>query len=119
MNDYNFHRFSFPPHDKTETWLNKVSDKKGHLWNLIQHITQFNSTPDGQYWNQIHYILCSQRWRSAIQSAKIRLGADCGSDHKLLIAKFRLKLKEVGKTTRPFRYEPKSNPLRLYRGSEK
>ena len=39
----------------------------------------------------------------SIQSAKIRLGADCGSDHELLIAKFRLKLKKVGKTTRPFR----------------
>ena len=36
---------------------------------------------------------------------KIRLGADCGSDHKLLIARFRLKLKKVGKTTRPFRYD--------------
>ena len=41
----------------------------------------------------------------AIQSAKIRLGADCGSDHELLIVKFRLKLKRVGKTTRPFRYD--------------
>ena len=41
----------------------------------------------------------------SIQSAKIRLGADCGSDHELLIAKFRLKLKIVGKTTRPFRYD--------------
>ena len=40
----------------------------------------------------------------AIQSAKTRLGADCGSDHELLIAKFRLKLKKVKKTTRPFRY---------------
>ena len=45
-----------------------------------------------------------ERWRSSIQSAKIRLGADCGSDHDLLIAKFRLKLKKVGKPTRPFRY---------------
>ena len=43
--------------------------------------------------------------RSSIQSAKTRPGADCGSDHELLIAKFRLKLKEVGKTTRPFRYD--------------
>ena len=51
------------------------------------------------------YILCSQRWKSSIQSAKTRLGADCGSDHELLIAKFRLKLKKVGKTTRPFRYD--------------
>ena len=53
----------------------------------------------------IDYILCSQRWRSSTQSAKTRLGVDCGSDHELLIAKFRLKLKEVGKTTRPFRYD--------------
>ena len=40
-----------------------------------------------------------------IQLAKTRWGADCGSDHELLIAKFRLKLKKVGKTTRPFRYD--------------
>ena len=53
----------------------------------------------------IDYILCSQRWRSSIQSTKTRLGADCGSDHELLIAKFRLKLKKVGETTRPFRYD--------------
>ena len=53
--------------------------------------------PDGQYQNQIDYILCSQRWRSSIQSEKTRPGADCGSDHELLIAKFRLKLKKVGK----------------------
>jgi len=61
--------------------------------------------PDGQHWNQTDYILCSQRWRSCIQSAKARPGADCGSDHELLIAKFRLKLKKVGKATRPFRYD--------------
>ena len=47
----------------------------------------------------------SQRWRSSIQSANTRLGVDCGSDHELLIAKFRLKLKKVGKTTRPFRHD--------------
>ena len=62
-------------------------------------------SPDGQHKNQTDYILCSQRWRSSIQSAKIRPGADCGSDHEILIAKFRLKLKKVGKTTRPFRYD--------------
>ena len=62
-------------------------------------------SPDGWHWNQIDYILCSWRWRGSIQSAKTRLGADCGSDHELLIAKFRLKLKKVGKTTRPFRYD--------------
>ena len=57
-----------------------------------------------QCWNQIDYVLCSQRWRSSTQLAKTRLRADCGSDNELLIAKFSLKLKEVGKTTRPFRY---------------
>ena len=60
------------------------------------------TSPDGQHQNQIDYILCSKRWRSSIQSAKTRPGADCGSDHELLIAKFRLKLKKVGKTARPF-----------------
>ena len=63
------------------------------------------TSPDGQHQNQIDYILCSQRWRSSIQSAKAKPGADCGSDHELLIAKFRLKLKKVGKSTRPFRYD--------------
>ena len=65
----------------------------------------FRSSPDGQHRNQIDYILCSQRWRSSIQSAKARPEADCGSDHELLIAKFRPKLKKVGKTTRSFRYD--------------
>ena len=54
------------------------------------------TSPDGQYWNQVDFILCSQRWRSSIRSA------DCGSDNELLIDKFRLKLKKVGKTTSPF-----------------
>ena len=55
--------------------------------------------------NQIDYILCRQRWKSSIQSTQTRLGADCGSDHELLIEKFRLKLKKVRKTTKPFRYD--------------
>ena len=63
------------------------------------------TSPDGQYRNQIDYNLCIQRWRSSIQSEKTRLGADCGSDHELLIAKFRLKLKKGGKATIPFRYD--------------
>ena len=63
------------------------------------------TSPDGQHSNQIDYILCSQRWRSSIQSAKTRPGADSASDHDLLIAKFRLKLKKVGFTTRSFRYD--------------
>ena len=77
------------------------------------------TSPDGQYQNQIDYILCSQRWRSCIQSAKTRLGADCGSDHQVLIAKFRLKLKKVGKTTRPLRCDLNQILYDLYSGSNK
>ena len=62
------------------------------------------TSPDGQHRNQTDYILYSQRWRRSIQSGKTRLGADCGSDHELLITKFKLKWKKIGKTTRPFRY---------------
>ena len=98
------------------------------------------TSPDGQCRNQIDYILCSQRWRSSLQSAKTRLEADYSSDHELLIAKFRLKLKKVGKITTPFssvqfssvaqscptlcnpntiQVWPKLNPLWLYSGSDK
>ena len=63
------------------------------------------ASSDGQHRNQIDYIPCSQKWRHSIQSAKTRPGADCGSDHEILIAKFRFKLKKVGKTTRSFRYD--------------
>ena len=62
------------------------------------------TSPDGQHRNHIDYMLCSQRWRSSIQSTK-QPGADSGSDHELLITKFRLKLKKVGNTARPFRYD--------------
>ena len=55
------------------------------------------TSPDGQHQNQIDYILCSQRWITSIQSAKTRPGVGCGSDHELLIEKFRLKLKKVEK----------------------
>ena len=51
--------------------------------------------------------------RSSIESAKIRPRSDYGSDHELLIAKFRLKLKKVGKTTRPFRYDLKALTLKI------
>ena len=57
------------------------------------------TSPAGQHRNQIDYILCSQRWSSSTQSEKTRPGADWGSDRELLIDKFRLKLKKVGKTT--------------------
>ena len=58
------------------------------------------TSPDGQHRNQTDYSLCSQRRRSSIRSSKIRPVADCGSNHELLTAKFRLKLKTVGKTPR-------------------
>ena len=61
------------------------------------------TSPDGQHRNQIDYILCRQRWRCSIQSVKTRQGAYC---HELLIAKFKLKLKKIGKITRPFEYDP-------------
>ena len=87
----------------------------GHLQNMeygVEFLVLYSrslrlytwTSPDGQQRNHIDYILCSQRQRSSIQSAKTGPGADCGSDHELLIAKFRLKLKKVGKTTRPFRH---------------
>ena len=53
---------------------------------------------------EIRLIIFAAKERSSIQSTKTRPGADCGSDHEL-IAKFRLQLKEVGKTRRPFRYD--------------
>ena len=62
-------------------------------------------SPDGQYQNQTDYVLCSQRWKSSIQSVKIRPGADCGSYHELLIAEFRLELKNIGKATGQLRYD--------------
>ena len=69
------------------------------MWDLHMDITRWS----------IVKSLCSQRWRSSIQSAKTRPGADCGSYHELT-AKFRLKLKKVGKTTRPFRYDLNQTP---------
>ena len=72
--------------------------------------TTQEKTTHGHQGNQIDYIPCSQRWRSYIQSAKARPGIDCGSDHELLIAKFRHKVKKVGKTTRPFRYDVNQIP---------
>ena len=74
---------------------------------LFQHKRRLYTwtSPECQHRNQIDYILGSQRWRGSTESTKTRLGDACGSDHELLIAKFRLKLKKVGKTTRPFRYD--------------
>ena len=60
-------------------------------------------SPNGQCRNQNDYILCSQKWRSSIQSTKPRPGDDYGSYHELFIAKCKLKLKKAGKTTRSLR----------------
>ena len=57
------------------------------------------TSPGGQNQNQMDYIFCSQKWRSSIQPVKTRPGADCVSGHEFLTAKFRLKLKKIGKTT--------------------
>ena len=57
------------------------------------------TSPRGQYWNQVDYVLCTGSWRSSLQSVKTRPGDDCGSYHELLIAKFRLKLKKAGRIT--------------------
>ena len=83
-------------HTDHSAWLNSLFQQ--------QKILYMDNTI-GQHKYHIDYILCSQRWRSTLQSAKTRTGADCGSDHELLIAKFRLKLKKVGNTTRPFKYD--------------
>ena len=65
-----------------------------------QHMRQLYiwTSPEGQCWNQIDYILCSRWWRSSIQSAKTRSGADCGSEHEHLIAKFNLNWRKRGKS---------------------
>ena len=73
---------------------------------LFQQHNRWHHTgtwPDGQCRNQTDCILSSWEWRSSIQAAKTRLGADCGSVHELLTAKLRLKLKKIGGTTRPYR----------------
>ena len=82
----------------------RTGHSKHHLPTTQRRLYTWTS-PDGQHQNQIDYILCSQRWRSCIQSTKTRPGADCGSDHEVLIAIFRLKLKKVGETTGLFWYD--------------
>ena len=83
-------------------WLtiiaNMCKELSGIIFNLLFSILIIRGSHSNTE-NQIDYILCSQRQRSSVQSAKTRPGADCGSDHELLIAKFRLKLKKVWKTT--------------------
>ena len=74
-------------------------------WILYHLSHQRIPSSSSQYGNQFGYILCSLRWRSSIQSSKTRPGGDCGSDHELLVEKFRLKLTKVEETARSFRYD--------------
>ena len=103
-------------------WSTKWSRAKANIILPREHICLANTlfqqhrrrlytwtSISGQYWNQIDHILCSRRRKSCIRSAETRPGTDCGSDHQLLIEKFRIKLKKVGKTTKPVRYDLKSN----------
>ena len=89
----------------TEFWQENALVKANTLFQQYKRWLYIWTSPAGQYQNQIDFVLCSQRWRSSRQSAKTRPGADCGSDHELLIAKFRLKLKKAEKTTRPLGYD--------------
>ena len=91
--------------------LRECTDHSNSLFQQHKRKLHTWTSTDGQYKNKIDYILCNQRWRSSLQSTKIRLGADCDSDHEVLIAKFRLKLKKVGKTTRQFRYDLSQIPV--------
>ena len=96
------------PTECGEMFTNHIPDKGlSSRIDIQQHMRRLytQASPDGQNPNRIDYSLCSQKWRSSIQSAKSRPGADCGSDHVLLIAKSRLNLKKVGKTAKPFRYD--------------
>ena len=76
-----------------------------HAFQKNKRILYTWTSSDGQYQRQNDYAPFSQRWRNSVESAKTRSGADCDSDHELLTENFRLKLKKVGKTIRPFRHD--------------
>ena len=88
-------KFGFGVQNEAEQ---RPREHTGHNTLFQQHKRRLYTwtSPDGQHQNQIDYVLCSQRWRSSIQSAKTTQGADWGSDHKLLMGKFRLNLKKMG-----------------------
>ena len=94
----------------TEFWQENALVIANTLFQQHKKLLYTWTSPDGQYWNQTDCILCSHIWISAIQSAKIRPGVDCGSDLEFLIAKCRIKLKKVGKTNRSFRYDQNQIP---------
>ena len=88
-----------------KNWYNKLVYAGKAKTVYQQYKRQFYTwaSAEGQYQSQTDYILCSQIWR--IYNQQKQPGAGCGSDYELLTAKFRLKLKKVGKTIRPFRYD--------------
>ena len=100
-----------------DTWSNSQIWPWSSKWNIARECTGHSKHPLPTTQDMTLHMNITRRsilkwdWlyslqskRSSIQSAKTTSGADCGSDHELLIAKFRLKLKKVGKTSRPFRY---------------
>ncbi len=70
------------------------------------------TSPDGQYRNQIDYILVRKRWQSAVKSANTLPGADCGTDHELLVAVIHIKLRKVKKQDRVNKYSLNEIPER-------
>ena len=88
-----------------QTWITVILN--GLPWKRIEITLSFlRLHPSSAFQTFVDYdgYSISSVQRSSIQSAKTRSGAECGSDHDILIAKFRLKLKKIGKTTRSFRY---------------
>src|SRR5688572_5360145 len=65
------------------------------------------TSPDGKHRNQIDYVLIKQRWKSTVRDVQTRPGADCGSDHELLVATLKMKLKRLKRGERLIRYECK------------
>ena len=90
---------------KANSFARECSGQSKHILPTTREKTLHMDITRWSILNQIDYILCSWKWRSSIQLAKTRPGTDYASDRELLIAKFRLKLKKVGKTTRAFRYD--------------
>jgi hypothetical protein len=68
------------------------------------------TSPDGQYRNQIDYILGRRQWRSAFQSVKTRPDADCGSEHELLTATVRIKLKNTQHAEKGWKLDTENIP---------
>ncbi|CAF0920390.1 unnamed protein product [Rotaria sordida] len=76
------------------------------------------TTPNEQHRNHIDYILCNRRWKSSITSIKTRPGADCGTDHELLLACFRIKLKQHHKSTQTAKPDLRNIPYKYKIGAK-